>query len=135
MKKGRTLFLFACCLLALSLLTGMRAMPDLSCQSACVVEIATNRVLYAEECEKRLPMASTTKIMTALLTIENGGLDKVVTVPGQAVGVEGSSLYLKEGEQFTRRDLLYALMLVSGNDCSGDTGAGCGGQRGRVLPP
>ena len=54
--------------------------------------------------------------MTALLVIEAGNLDRVVTVSKQAVGVEGSSLYLKNGEQFTRKSLLYALMLVSGND-------------------
>ncbi len=114
--KKRILFLLSCCLTTITLLTGARALPTLSCQSACVVEVDTGRVLYAHRANIQLPMASTTKIMTALLVIEAGDLDRVVTVSKQAVGVEGSSLYLKNGEQFTRKSLLYALMLVSGND-------------------
>ena len=67
---------------------------------------------------ERLPMASTTKVVTAIAVIENNDLTKTVTVPKAAVGVEGSSMYLKEGEKYTVKDLLCGLMLRSGNDCA-----------------
>jgi D-alanyl-D-alanine carboxypeptidase (penicillin-binding protein 5/6) len=108
----------ALCLCALAVPANVFASEALSCRAACVLEAGTGRVLFSQNADKRMPMASTTKIMTALLVIEAGNLDKVVTVPQSVVGVEGSSLYLKEGEQFTRRDLLYAVMLVSGNDAA-----------------
>lgn len=63
-------------------------------------------------------MASTTKVMTALVAIENSNLNDVVTIPRQAVGIEGSSIYLREGEKLTVRELLYGLMLRSGNDAA-----------------
>lgn len=78
----------------------------------------TNSFLYASNADERLPMASTTKIMTALVTLENAPLDKCVTVPREAVGIEGSSLYLEEGDTLTVRDLLYSLMLRSANDAA-----------------
>lgn len=61
-------------------------------------------------------MASTTKIMTALIVIEDCDLDEVITVADEAVGTEGSSIYLKKGEKISVKDLLYGLMLRSGND-------------------
>ncbi len=114
--KKRILFLLLCCLLICS--TGMNAYaaPEVSAKASCVLEVTTGRVLYSQNENERLPMASTTKIMTALMVIESGNLDKVVTISEQAVGVSGSSIYLKKGEQFTRKSLLYALMLESGND-------------------
>ena len=63
-------------------------------------------------------MTSTTKIMTGLLVCEAGETDRRVTVPAAAVGLEGSSMYLKRGETLTRRDLLYGMMLHSGNDAA-----------------
>lgn len=63
-------------------------------------------------------MASTTKIMTALIAIENGRLDDIVTVPKEAYGVEGSSMYLMLGEKVSLLDLLYGLMVNSGNDAA-----------------
>lgn len=86
--------------------------------SAIVMEISTNRVLYGSNVNARLPMASTTKVMTALIVVENCALNEVVTVPKKAVGVEGSSIYLKEGEKLTVKELLYGLMLRSGNDAA-----------------
>lgn len=83
-----------------------------------VVEVESGRVLYSSDGEKRLPMASTTKILTAIIIIEDCPLDDVVSVPSEAVGIEGSSIYLVEGEKLTVRDLLYGLMLRSGNDCA-----------------
>lgn len=74
------------------------------------------QLLSGENVDARLPMASTTKIMTALTVIEHCGLNETVVVPKEAVGVEGSSVYLREGERFTVEQLLHALMLRSGND-------------------
>lgn len=83
-----------------------------------VVERNSGRVLFEHNADERLPMASTTKIVTALTVINNGNLEDVVTIPRQACGIEGSSVYLREGEKLTERDLLYGLMLRSGNDCA-----------------
>ena len=76
------------------------------------------QVLSGNNLDARLPMASTTKIVTAIVTLENACLDEVVTIPKEAVGVEGSSVYLREGEKFTVNELLHALMLQSGNDAA-----------------
>lgn len=84
----------------------------------CVMEVSTGRVLSEYSSDKKLPMASTTKILTALTVIENFDLDKEITVPKKATGVEGSSIYLREGEKLTVKELLYGLMLRSGNDCA-----------------
>ncbi len=65
-----------------------------------------------------MPMASTTKVMTAIVVIENAPLDMTVKVPAQAVGIEGSSVYLKKDDIYTVKDLLYALMLASANDAA-----------------
>lgn len=103
--------------------------PSVAAQAACLIDAQSGAVLFEKNSSVMLPMASTTKIMTALVVLETLPLDAVVTVPAEAVGVEGSSLYLKEGEQLTVETLLYGLLLESGNDaahtlavaCSGDT--------------
>lgn len=83
-----------------------------------VMEIGTQRVLLDKDGDKRMYPASTTKILTAICAIENSNLDDVVTVTKQCVGVEGSSIYLTEGEKLTVGELLYGLMLRSGNDAA-----------------
>lgn len=84
-----------------------------------VIEKESGRLLYSYNENARLPMASTTKIATCITVIENcENLDEEVSVPDCAVGVEGSSIYLKKGEKLTIRQLLYGLMLQSGNDCA-----------------
>lgn len=83
-----------------------------------VMEQSSRRVLYDEGRNVRCYPASTTKILTALCVLENSSLSDIVTVPKQAEGVEGSSLYLKCGDKITVEDLLYGLMLRSGNDCA-----------------
>lgn len=75
-------------------------------------------VLWEKNSHARLPMASTTKIMTALVAIESLPLSTVVNIPAAAVGIEGSSVYLCEGEHQTLESLLYALMLESANDAA-----------------
>ncbi|NLL56822.1 MAG: D-alanyl-D-alanine carboxypeptidase [Clostridiales bacterium] len=86
--------------------------------SYIVMEANSKTVLKGYNEHLRLPMASTTKIMTALIVIENCKMDEKVKIPPQAVGIEGSSIYLRQGEVFTVEELLYGLMLRSGNDAS-----------------
>ncbi len=94
-----------------------KAAPEGGTSSAAVVlETGTNRVLFESNPNAQMPMASTTKIMTALVALEHGNLDDKVVIPREAVGIEGSSIYLKEGEVLTLEQLLYGLMLSSGND-------------------
>jgi len=87
-----------------------------SAQCAIVMEVKTGRILYAKNIYEKRPMASTTKIMTALLALEEGDLESIVKVSKDAVGVEGSSIYLRYDEKVKLRDLVYGLMLRSGND-------------------
>lgn len=92
--------------------------PEVTAKSAIVLEYTGGTVVYAKNAEERLPMASTTKIMTALVALERGSLSDVVTIGAGAAGVEGSSMYLKTGETLTLEELLYGLMLTSGNDAA-----------------
>lgn len=91
---------------------------DISAKSAILIEARTGKILYAENAHERLPMASTTKIMTALVALENGSGEDTVTVDASAYGTEGSSIYLHLEEEIAMRDLLYGLMLSSGNDAA-----------------
>lgn len=86
--------------------------------SEIVMEVSSNRILYGKNFNSKKYMASTTKILTAITIIENCDLTKSVVVPKETVGIEGSSIYLEEGEVLTVKDLLYGLMLRSGNDCA-----------------
>lgn len=81
-----------------------------------IMDAKTFKVLDGENYDARLPMASTTKIMTALIVIENSNLEEKIRIDDRAVGVEGSSVYLKQGEILSIMDLLYCMMLRSGND-------------------
>ncbi|KAB3527360.1 D-alanyl-D-alanine carboxypeptidase family protein [Alkaliphilus serpentinus] len=91
---------------------------SVSGRAAIVMDVATGRVLYEKNIHDKMPMASTTKIMTALLAIENTDLDHTVKVTPEAVGIEGSSIYLQYNEEIKMKDLLYGLMLRSGNDAA-----------------
>ena len=95
--------------------------------AADIVMEQSGYVLSAGNAHTRMGMASTTKIMTALLAIERLDPETVVTVPKEAVGIEGSSIYLTEGEQITVSDLLYGLMLESGNDAATALAIAAGG--------
>ena len=83
-----------------------------------VMEVNTGRVVYASNEHTKKYMASTTKILTAITVIENCDLAAKVTVGKETVGVEGSSIYLEAGEELTVEELLYGLMLRSGNDAA-----------------
>lgn len=88
-------------------------------KAECVMEKESRRILYESNGEVRLPMASTTKIATAITVLENcDNIEKQFEIPKTAVGIEGSSIYLKEGDKYSTLDLLYGLMLRSGNDAA-----------------
>ncbi|SFS91877.1 D-alanyl-D-alanine carboxypeptidase family protein [Marininema halotolerans] len=91
---------------------------DLSAHAAAVIDVSSNRILFEKEAQRRMRIASLTKIMTAIVAIENADVDQKVTVSPGAVGVEGSSIYLKQGDQVPLHTLLYGLMLRSGNDAA-----------------
>lgn len=91
---------------------------NISAVSAIVIEAQTGTALYEKNADERRAMASTTKIMTALLTIEAGDLDREFTVDPLAIRVEGTSMGLQEGDRVSRRDLLYGILLPSGNDAA-----------------
>lgn len=98
-----------------------------SAQNAILLDADTKRVLYEKNCDKRALIASTTKIMTALIVCEQCNVLDRMQIPKEAVGIEGSSIYLQEGEVLTIQDLLYGLMLQSGNDAATALAIYCGG--------
>ena len=89
-----------------------------SAKACIIIDEASGRVLLSHNAETPLPMASTTKVMTALLAIERGNLGDPVTCSRNAFGVPGTSIYLSQGETLSLRDMLYGLMLASGNDAA-----------------
>ncbi len=101
--------------------------PETSAEAYALIDASSLALLGKKNSGVRLPMASTTKIMTALVVLENMALDDVVTVPAEAVGIEGSSLYLQADEKLTVRDLLYGLLLESGNDAACTLAIACAG--------
>lgn len=98
-----------------------------SAEKAIVLDAATGRVLYERNADDRSLIASTTKIMTALVVCQRCNVLDRVKIPAEAVGIEGSSMYLKEGEVLTAQELLYGLMLRSGNDAAAALAIWCGG--------
>ena len=91
---------------------------DISAEAGIVIAADTNEIIYAKNEGVRLPMASTTKIMTAIVALEKTKPDDVVTVSANAANQEGSSIYLRCGDKIRMEDLLYGLMLNSGNDAA-----------------
>ena len=89
-----------------------------SAQKAILLDAQTGRVLYEKDADSRSLIASTTKIMTALVICEHCNVLDRMKIPKEAVGIEGSSMYLKEGEVLSLQELLYGLMLHSGNDAA-----------------
>lgn len=120
MKKICTTFLCFVILLSITGVNHSRASEDINvnAKGVALMEMTSKRVLYQKNAHVKLPMASTTKIMTALIALENGKLTDIITVPAEASGVEGSSIWLSAGEKHTLEDLLYGLMLSSGNDAA-----------------
>ena len=106
--------------------------PSVSAGGAILINSDDGKVIYEKNADKKLYPASTTKIMTAIVvfqTLEDTGtdLDSEVIIPKEAVGVEGSSIYLKAGEKVAIRELMYGMMLQSGNDAATALAICCGG--------
>lgn len=112
MKKVAALLIFSL------LITQNAIAVDLSARAAALIDGKSGKVLFEKNKDERLPMASTTKIMTGLLACESKKMKKVVTVSPVASGTEGSSLWLEPGEKQTLENLTYGLMLRSGNDAA-----------------
>ena len=91
---------------------------SLSANSAVLYQPENDIFLYSKSADTKMPMASTTKIMTALVALDGTSLQDTVIIDERAVGVEGSSAYLKAGEVLTIEELLYALLLQSANDAA-----------------
>ena len=125
MRKNHCLLVFfsalwACLTFYLPTRTAKAYVPNtLEGKAECVMELETGQVLHEKSVNLALPMASTTKILTAITVLEDcKDLEQEIVIPQAAVGVEGSSVYLECGEKYTILDLLYGLMLRSGNDCA-----------------
>ena len=98
-----------------------------SAQKAMVLDAISGRILYEKNADSKSLIASTTKIMTALIVCEQCNVLDRMRIPQEAVGIEGSSMYLREGEVLTLQELLYGLMLSSGNDAAVALAIYCGG--------
>ena len=99
----------------------------ISAEKAIVLDAVSGRVIFQRNADQRSLIASTTKIMTALIVCEQCNVLDRMRIPKEAVGIEGSSMYLKEGEVLTLQELLYGLMLSSGNDAAVALAIYCGG--------
>ena len=124
MKKN---FLGTAAVLLAAVLFLSMPVDAISAQKAILVDGATGRVIYEKDADSRSLIASTTKIMTALIICEQCNVLDRMRIPKEAVGIEGSSMYLREGEVLTLQELLYGLMLHSGNDAAVALAIYCGG--------
>lgn len=118
MKRYIVILLIVINIVLLTKVQAYSTAPHNSAQAATVIDVASGRILYEKSGDQPLPIASLTKIMTAIVAIEEGDLKSIVKTGKNAVGAEGSSIYLRLGEQLTLEDMLYGLMLRSGNDAA-----------------
>ncbi len=118
MKKTVVWMIITCACLFFIPTVNVKAGNLTSAKAAVVINADTNNIIYAQNENERLPMASTTKIMTGLLLCEYGNLEKTITVTSKMVAVEGSSMGLLAGDTVSYNDLLYGLLLASGNDAA-----------------
>ncbi|MCK8486293.1 D-alanyl-D-alanine carboxypeptidase [Paenibacillus sp. MBLB2552] len=122
-RRFRTFCSFLAAVLLLSWLSPQAvqaapAAPSIHAQAAAVIDVTSGRLLYSQHGDEPLPIASLTKIMTAIVAIEHGKLSDTVTVGRNAFAKEGSSIYLHLGEEMSLENMLYGLMLRSGNDAA-----------------
>ncbi len=115
---SQVICLFFCLVFCAQTFVLTPAAAEVNAKAAVLLEADSGRVLYEQHAHTRLPMASTTKIMTALVVLEQCDLRATVAVDERAVGVEGSSVYLYPGELLTVEQLLYAVLLSSANDAA-----------------
>lgn len=95
-----------------------QAKPEVSAYNAVLMDQSTGKVLYEKNAHQKRPIASITKVMTAIIAIESGKMDETAVASRKAVYTEGSSIYLEQGEKMSIKDLVYGLMLRSGNDAA-----------------
>jgi len=117
MKRMLLICLLAFCFL-LKVADPASASPAISSNSAVLMDVTTGTILFQKNIHQRMEPASTTKILTAIVAIENGDLTSKTTVSKNAARIEGSSIWLSQGEVQTLEDLLYGVLLSSGNDAS-----------------
>ncbi len=118
---------FLCCVILLvsviclprSVSADNQAETEVSAAAYVVMDAATRSVIYESNAHEKLPMASTTKIMSTLICLESGDLDSEFTVDSDAIHIEGSSMGLVDGDIVTKRALCYGMLLPSGNDAAG----------------
>src|SRR5699024_7856452 len=91
---------------------------QVSANNAVLIEESTGRILFEKQAHEKRPVASITKLMTAIIAIEQGKLEDIVVPSDRAIHMEGSSIYLQKSEKMSLEDLLYGLMLRSGNDAA-----------------
>lgn len=108
----------SCIVLFFFLVGNGQAAPDVSASQAVLMDLDSGEVLFAKEAHERRPIASITKIMTALIAVESGKMEEEAVVSRKAIYTEGSSIYLEQGEKIKIKDLVYGLMLRSGNDAA-----------------
>lgn len=101
--------------------------PQINSRAAIVIDRESKRVLYSKNAYDKRAMASTTKIMTAIIALENTRLEEEIIVSKKSAGIGGSRLGLKAGDKISMNDLLYGLMLRSGNDAAAQIAETIGG--------
>jgi len=113
-------FVVASCiwLMLTGFVSAQEPIPALTAKSAILIEAQSGKVLFEKNAYEKRPPASTTKMMTLLVALEKGNLDDIITVSDNAAYTEGSTMWLSPGEQMNLLDLLYGIMLVSGNDAT-----------------
>lgn len=124
--------LLLCLLLTLSLVPARTEALEVSAAAAVLMDADTGEILFEKNADRRMLIASTTKILTALVVLEHARLDEVVTIQPRHMA-EGSSMYLKPGETLTVETLLYGLLLCSGNDAAVALADHCGGSVARFV--
>ncbi|MGI6065000.1 MAG: D-alanyl-D-alanine carboxypeptidase family protein [Bacillota bacterium] len=127
MKKNINMLIIVCIILFLYP-AAVFAGPELNAKAAILIDAETGRVLFEKNSQERLPIASTTKITTALITLEREkNLQKRVTVPADFINPGEAGIWLEPGERHTLEDLLYALLLRSANDAASVIATAVGG--------
>lgn len=122
------MFALLCCLLLSAVpVSAAQEVPAVSAEAAVLMDRDSGRIIFEKNSDRSMEIASTTKIMTALVVCEQCNVLDRVRIPKKAVGIEGSSIYLKEGEILTVQELLYGMMLHSGNDAAVALAIYCGG--------
>lgn len=116
--KKVAIIILTCMIICISIPQRQVQAASVSAVNAVLMEQVSGRVLFEKDAHKKKKIASITKIMTAIIAIESGKMNEMVTVSDKAFGTEGSSLFLHKGQKMKLKDLVYGLMLRSGNDAA-----------------